>query len=118
MSRTLKDRLRAELIAARLTVAEQVQNAETRALCGHVRAVLTGTEAVAAYAPLTTEPGFPDLPDALLAASSRVLMPVARASANGTPMPLQWAEYLPEALVDAPFGLSEPERSVATSDRT
>jgi 5-formyltetrahydrofolate cyclo-ligase len=65
-------------------------------------------EGVAAYAPIETEPGYPDLPDALLDLGARVLLPVARTSDDGTPLPLRWAEYRRASLVAAPFGVLEP----------
>ena len=107
-SLVLKSRIRQERLDSRRAVADEVRNAETLALCGHVHAVVERTDAVAGYAPIRGEPGFPGFADALLAACVRVLLPVARAAADGTPLPLQWAEYHPDELVDAPFGLREP----------
>lgn len=89
-------------------VTDFVRRAESRALREHLRTIVGDGEAVAAYAPLQTEPGFPDFPDALLDCGVRVLLPVARMSEDGTPLPLRWAEYRRSELVSAPFGLLEP----------
>lgn len=108
---TAKDLLRADLIARRRAVPDQVRRAESVALCGHVSKLLgsPGEPAVvAAYAPLGTEPGSDQLLATLTAHCARVLLPIARKSADGVPMPLQWAAYRADALVDAPFGLREP----------
>jgi len=105
---TLKDRIRAERVAARRSVPETVRRAERRALGEHLAALVSDDEIVAAYAPLETEPGYPDLPGILLDLRVRVLLPVARTSDDGTPLPLRWAEYRRAGLVAAPFGLLEP----------
>ena len=55
-----------------------------------------------------SEPGFPDLADAVVAICGSVLLPVARASEEGIPLPLQWSEYRSGTLVAAPYGLFEP----------
>ncbi len=85
-----------------------MRHAETQALIGHLPAVLEADDAVAAYAPLPSEPGFPDLADAVVAICGSVLLPVARASADGIRQPLQWADYRSKTLVAAPYGLLEP----------
>jgi 5-formyltetrahydrofolate cyclo-ligase len=105
---TLKDRIRADRISARRAVNEGVRHAETQALIGHLPAVFEAHDAVAAYAPLPSEPGFPDLAHAVVAICGSVLLPIARASADGIPQPLQWAEYRSKTLVAAPYGLFEP----------
>ena len=105
---TLKDRIRADRVAARQSVPIAVRRAESRALCDHLFTIVNDDETVAAYAPIETEPGFPDLPDVLLDLGVRVLLPVARTSDEGTPLPLRWAEYRRAELVAAPFGLLEP----------
>ncbi|MBV9091495.1 MAG: 5-formyltetrahydrofolate cyclo-ligase [Mycobacteriaceae bacterium] len=89
-------------------VTDAVRRAESRALCEHLFAVVSDDEVVAAYAPTESEPGYPDLPDALLDLGVRVLLPVARTSGDGTPLPLRWAEHRRAGLVPAPFGLFEP----------
>jgi 5-formyltetrahydrofolate cyclo-ligase len=47
--------------------------------------------------------------DALTALGVRVLLPVALEDETGTPLPLQWGEGRGGGLVDARFGLREPE---------
>lgn len=88
-------------------VSEHVRQAETAALVWHLRGVLKVDDVVAAYAPLPSEPGFPDLAEALVPLCRTVLLPVAR-SAEGIPLPLQWSEFRSGALVAAPYGLMEP----------
>jgi 5-formyltetrahydrofolate cyclo-ligase len=105
---TLKDRIRADRVAARQTVDENVRRAETHALIQHLHSVIDTDDVVAAYAPLSSEPGFPDLADAVVAICGEVLLPIARASADNIPLPLQWATYRSGALVEAPYGLFEP----------
>jgi 5-formyltetrahydrofolate cyclo-ligase len=78
------------------------------ALCEHLRAIVGDDDNVAAYAPIETEPGYPDLPNALLDLGVRVLLPVARTTDDGTPLPLRWAELRRGGLQSAPFGLREP----------
>jgi 5-formyltetrahydrofolate cyclo-ligase len=106
---TLKERIRAERVAARRSVPDAVRRVERRALCEHLSAIVSDEDVVAAYAPIETEPGYPRLPDVLLDLGVRVLLPVARTSPDGTPLPLRWAEYRHAALVAAPFGLLEPD---------
>jgi 5-formyltetrahydrofolate cyclo-ligase len=108
VTHTLKDRIRADRVAARQTVNARVRRLETRALIQHLQSILARDEVVAAYAPLSTEPGFPDLADAVVAICGEVLLPVARASADNIPLPLRWASYRSGALVEAPYGLFEP----------
>ena len=108
MAQTLKERIRAERVAARQSVVDDVRRAETRALIGHLRAILQPESAVAAYAPLSSEPGFPDLVDALVGICGTVLLPIARSSGDGIPLPLQWSAYRSGELVAAPYGLFEP----------
>jgi 5-formyltetrahydrofolate cyclo-ligase len=108
VTHTLKDRIRAERVAARQTVDENVRRAETRALIGHLKSLIAEDDVVAAYAPLSSEPGFPGLADAVVAICGEVLLPIARASADGIPLPLQWAAYRSGTLVQAPYELFEP----------
>ena len=108
MALTLKDRIRADRVAARGEVPEVVRRAETRALIYHARQLVGPAYSVAAYVPLSSEPGFPNLADALATEAKSVLLPVARESADGIPLALQWALYRPGDLVEAPYGLSEP----------
>ena len=108
MAQTLKDRIRADRLSARESITGDLRRAETEALTGHLPTVLNRDERVAAYAPLSSEPGFPDLIDAIVAICGTVLLPVARASDDGVPLPLQWCEYRCGELVAAPYGLAEP----------
>ena len=108
MAQTLKDRIRADRVAARKSVTANVRRAETEALIRHLPTILVRDEAVAAYAPLLTEPGFDGLVDAVVAICGAVLLPVARTSDDGVPLPLQWCEYRSGVLVAAPYGLVEP----------
>jgi 5-formyltetrahydrofolate cyclo-ligase len=108
MDATVKQRLRAEVLLAREAVGDALHTAEARALSSHLPAVVDGAATVAAYVPVGTEPGSPELLDALLQLCSRVLLPVTKTSANGTPLPLRWGEYRPGRLVPAQFGLLEP----------
>ena len=66
-------------------------------------------DTVCAYVPVGSEPGSPAMLDALAGLGVRVLLPVAREDETGTPLPLQWGEYRAGGLVDARFGLREPE---------
>jgi 5-formyltetrahydrofolate cyclo-ligase len=103
--RTAKAELRARLIAARRArpaaaspVRETLLDLVSR-LCPAV---------LAAYAPLSGEPGGPDLPDALAAAvaphGGRVLLPVLLPDLD-----LDWAAYAgPASLATAGRGLREP----------
>lgn len=104
----MKHRLRSELLAARDRVAPAVRQAEAQALCAQLASVADGTDTVAAYVPVGSEPGSPELLDALLRVCGRVLLPIARTATDGTPLPLRWGEYRPGELVAAPFGLVEP----------
>jgi len=105
---TLKDHIRADRVAARRSVTIAVRRSESRALRDHLFAIVRDDKTVAAYAPIETEPGYPDLPDVLLDLGVRVLLPVARTSDDGVPLPLRWAEHRRAELVAAPFGLLEP----------
>ena len=97
------------IIAARRSVTPQIHDAEAKALCGHLPAVLDGATDVCAYVPTRLEPGSVSLLDALLALGARVLLPVARNDADGTPSPMEWALYEPGRLVSASMGLREPD---------
>ena len=103
-----KDHIRADRVAARQFVTDDVRLAETREIVAHLRSVLQGDEIVAAYAPLSTEPGFPDLAHAVVAICGQVLLPIARRSADGVPLPLQWSAYRSGSLVRSSNGLFEP----------
>jgi len=108
VAHTLKDRIRAERVDARQSLGEDERGADTDAIIGHLLHILNRDEAIAGYAPSASEPGFPGLVTALIGICGTVLLPIARASADGAPLPLQWAQYRGGALVGAPFGLFEP----------
>lgn len=103
-----KDALRRQLLAARRRVADDVRGAEARLLSDQLEPLITGGITVCAYVPVGTEPGSTGLLDMLLRRSARVLLPVARTTAEDKPLPLRWGEYRPGALVPGPWGLFEP----------
>lgn len=57
-----------------------------------------------------------ELVDTLLRLGARVLLPVARSDAAGVPRPLQWGEYRPGELIDAPLGLKQPAQPWLPAD--
>ena len=63
---------------------------------------------VCAYVPVGAEPGSIEMLDVLLQRANRVLLPIARTTADNSPVALQWGEYRPGQLVAARFGLLEP----------
>jgi 5-formyltetrahydrofolate cyclo-ligase len=97
----------AVLQARRLTTPDQ-RRAESHALVGHLPALVRLGDTVGAYVPVGSEPGSPEMLDALAGLGARVLLPVALEDETGTPLPLQWGEYRAGGLVDARFGLREP----------
>ena len=107
-----KQQLRADVLAARALATPGGRHAEAQSLCAHVPRLFEGLDAVvdtvAAYVPVGSEPGSRELIDRLLEICPRVLLPIARTSADGMPLPLCWGEYRPGELVSAPFGLLEP----------
>jgi 5-formyltetrahydrofolate cyclo-ligase len=103
-----KAALREQLLAARRSVADDVRAAEARALTEHLKPLVTSGDTVCAYVPVGAEPGSIELLDVLLRRVGRVLLPVARTTADDTPMPLRWGEYRPGRLVAGRFGLLEP----------
>jgi len=58
---------------------------------------------VCAYVPVGTEPGSPEMLDALVGLGLRVLLPATQKD-----QPLCWGEYRAGTLVDAEYGLREP----------
>jgi 5-formyltetrahydrofolate cyclo-ligase len=99
--------LRKQLLAARRGVADEVRAAEARMLSEHVELVV-GSGTVCAYVPVGTEPGSMQMLNVLLRRAGRVLLPVARTTADDTPLPLRWGEYRPGALTRGRWGLLEP----------
>lgn len=103
-----KAALRERLLAARRSVADDVRAGEARSLTEHLDAAVSNESTVCAYVPMDAEPGSIEMLDLLLRRTGRVLLPVARATADNSPVALQWGEYRPGRLVAARFGLLEP----------
>jgi len=103
-----KSALRRELLAARARVADDVRRAEAEMLTAQLAALVNRDSTICAYVPVGTEPGSTGMLDVLLQRAGRVLLPVARTSADDTPLPLRWAEYRPGGLVRGRWGLLEP----------
>jgi 5-formyltetrahydrofolate cyclo-ligase len=103
-----KAALRERLLAARRSVSDDVRAAEARSLADHVNALVNSGGTVCAYVPVGAEPGSIQMLDALLRQADRVLLPVARTTAEDSAVALQWGEYQPGHLVAARFGLLEP----------
>jgi 5-formyltetrahydrofolate cyclo-ligase len=103
-----KAALREQLLAARRCVADDVRAAEARLLSERLELVVSSGSTVCAYVPVGAEPGSIEMLDMLLRRSGRVLLPVARTTADDTPMPLLWGEYRPGALISGRWGLLEP----------
>ncbi|HEY2449191.1 MAG TPA: 5-formyltetrahydrofolate cyclo-ligase [Mycobacterium sp.] len=103
-----KAALREQLLAARRCVADDVRAAEARLLSDRLELVVSSGSTVCAYVPVGTEPGSIEMLDMLLRRSGRVLLPVARTTADDTPLPLRWGEYQPGALISGRWGLLEP----------
>jgi 5-formyltetrahydrofolate cyclo-ligase len=99
---------REQLLAARRCVADDVWAAEAHLLSERLELVVSSRSTVCAYVPVGTEPGSVEMLDMLLRRSGRVLLPVARTTADDTPMPLRWGEYQPGALISGRWGLLEP----------
>jgi 5-formyltetrahydrofolate cyclo-ligase len=103
-----KAALRQRLLAARRSVSDGARADEARSLADHVNAVVDSGGTVCAYVPVGAEPGSIEMLDVLLQRANRVLLPVARTTADNSPVALQWGEYRPGQLVAARFGLLEP----------
>jgi 5-formyltetrahydrofolate cyclo-ligase len=108
MATASKALLREQLLAARRCVADDVRAAEARMLSEQLEPAVTAGSTVCAYLPVGTEPGSIGMLDMLLRRSGRVLLPVARTSADDMPLPLRWGEYRKGALIPGPWGLLEP----------
>ena len=108
--------MRTAILTARRAVTPHTHDAEAEALCSHLADVGGAGQTVCAYVPITFEPGSIALLDTLLRLGTRVLLPVARADADGTPQPMQWGPYEPGRLVPAPFGLREPQEPWLPAD--
>jgi 5-formyltetrahydrofolate cyclo-ligase len=110
MATTAKAALRERLLAARRSVTDEIRGDEARSLAEHLEALVSSGSTVCAYVPVDTEPGSIEMLDVVLRRGGRVLLPVARNTADDSPVALQWGEYRPSQLVAARFGLLEPAR--------
>jgi|SRR5271166_56394 len=108
MATASKAALRTQLLAARRSIADEVRVAEARMLNEHVELLVSSGSTVCAYVPVGTEPGSVEMLNVLLHRAGRVLLPVARTTADDTPLPLRWGEYRPGALTRGRWGLLEP----------
>lgn len=103
-----KAALRQRLLAVRHSVPDDVRADEARSLADHVNAAISSGGTVCAYVPVGDEPGSIAMLDVLLERVDRVLLPVARTTADDAPLALEWGEYRTGNLVSARFGLLEP----------
>jgi len=103
-----KTEWRTAILSARRSTSTDQRRTESEALRDHVGGLAQSGQTVCAYVPVGSEPGSIAMLDALVAAGATVLLPVARTDA-GTPLPLSWGEYRAGQLVDAGFGLREPQ---------
>lgn len=111
MATTSKAALREQLLAARRHVADDVRATEAQQVCEQLEAletIVTSGSTVCAYVPVGTEPGSIEMLNMLLRRTGRVLLPVARTTADNTPLPLSWGEYRPGTLTTGRWGLLEP----------
>ena len=99
-----KAQRRTAVLAARRAVPEEVRRAEALRLCDHLDSVLGPADIVCAYLPVGAEPGSPALVDRCLQRCGRVLLPITRTGADGTPEALWWGEYRPGALREGRLG--------------
>jgi len=101
-----KDRWRKELVAARRAVPPEVRAERAAQLTTAALELAASTGGpVCAYLPIGSEPGSPELVEALHAAGHEVLLPVVP-QVRG---PLDWARYDgPDSLGPGPIGLREP----------
>jgi 5-formyltetrahydrofolate cyclo-ligase len=103
-----KDFRRSELTGARTAVSDEVRRAESEQLCGHLPGLLRDVRVVAAYAPVGTEPGSPEMLDTLAGLCETVLLPVVCTGPEGEHLPLRWGRYESGTLHSGRFGLREP----------
>lgn len=103
-----KSQVRAEILAARRSLSQQLRDRETADLARHLGALIRPGMTVCAYVPVGSEPGSVAVVDELSQRGATVLLPVAREDSDGTPLPLRWGPHTPGELVEAPFGLREP----------
>lgn len=103
-----KARLRSELLAARRAVPEGVRRTESGQIRDHLREAVGDATTVCAYVPMGTEPGSPEILDALSRLCPTVLLPVVHIGPDGEHLPLQWGRYVPGRLTRGRFGANEP----------
>lgn len=103
-----KAALRKRFLAARRLVAPDVRAAEALILSQHLELAVDSGTTVCAYVPVGTEPGSMQMLEMLLRRAKRVLLPVARTTADNVSVPLLWGEYRPGALASGRWGLLEP----------
>lgn len=103
-----KQSLRRELLAARRAVPDDVRRVESQQICGHLPETVGNALVVAAYVPIRTEPGSPEMLDVLAQLCEKVLLPVVRTGPAGEHLPLQWGRYVAGQVSAARFGLTEP----------
>ncbi|WP_144791542.1 5-formyltetrahydrofolate cyclo-ligase [Corynebacterium singulare] len=104
MTTSPKAALRAQLLQARRTRSPEQRARDNKAWCAGARALLTPTMRVAAYHPLGTEPGGPELVDSIAAACCEVFLPI-----SGTDGQLLWTLYDgPDAMRPGALGIAEP----------
>ncbi|OBF90682.1 5-formyltetrahydrofolate cyclo-ligase [Mycobacterium sp. 852002-51163_SCH5372311] len=108
MASGTKAALREQLLAARRRVADDVRAAEARMLSEHLELLVSAGSTVCAYVPVGAEPGSIEMLDVLLRRAKRVLLPVARTTADDVPLPLRWGEYRSDGLAQGRWGLLEP----------
>lgn len=106
---TDKSALRRALLAARAEAPEVVRRAEADLLSRSLDEAVGQAETVAAYLPIGTEPGSPEMLDVLARRCATVLLPVVRTGPAGEHLPLQWGRYIPGRLRAGRFGLREPD---------
>jgi 5-formyltetrahydrofolate cyclo-ligase len=111
-----KAQLRATILAARRAVPQAQRAAEAQQLRAHLSSLVACAITVCAYVPVGSEPGSIELLDELVQLGARVLLPVTRYGAGGTPEPLLWGEYHPDRLVPAGRGLLEPSGRLLAAD--
>lgn len=100
--------MRKRLLAARRSVPDDVRAQHAAALADHIDALAVVGGTVCAYVPVGAEPGSLQMLNVLARRGARVLLPVARTTADDDAVALQWGEYRPGQLVEARFGLLEP----------
>jgi 5-formyltetrahydrofolate cyclo-ligase len=103
-----KESRRSELLSSRRAVPDALRRAESAQLIGHLPAVVAGARVIAAYVPIRTEPGSPEMLDVLAELCETVLLPVVHTGPAGEHLPLQWGRYVTGGLSAARFGLTEP----------